>query len=74
MERKSSDSQLWDEYLTSPTEINKERIVKRYLPLVKYVVGRMIVSPPSGLDYEDLLSFGVFGLLDAVNRFDISKG
>ena len=74
MERKSSDSQLWDEYLASPTEHNKERIVKRYLPLVKYVVGRMIVSPPSGLDYEDLLSFGVFGLLDAVNRFDISKG
>jgi RNA polymerase sigma factor for flagellar operon FliA len=74
LERKSSDSQLWDEYLASPTEHNKERIVKRYLPLVKYVVGRMIVSPPSGLDYEDLLSFGVFGLLDAVNRFDISKG
>ena len=74
MERKSSDSRLWDEYLASPTEFNKERIVRRYLPLVKYVVGRMIVSPPSGLDYEDLLSFGVFGLLDAVNRFDISKG
>ena len=74
MERKSSDSRLWDEYFNSPTEYNKERIVRRYLPLVKYVVGRMIVSPPSGLDYEDLLSFGVFGLLDAVNRFDISKG
>lgn len=34
----------------------------------------MAVSPPSGLDYDDLLSFGVFGLLDAIDRFDISKG
>lgn len=34
----------------------------------------MAVTPPSGLDYEDLLSFGVFGLLDAVDRFDASKG
>jgi len=34
----------------------------------------MAVSAPPGLDYEDLLSFGVFGLLDAVDRFDLSKG
>jgi RNA polymerase sigma factor for flagellar operon FliA len=34
----------------------------------------MAVSPPSGLDYDDLLSFGVFGLLDAIDRFDVSKG
>jgi RNA polymerase sigma factor for flagellar operon FliA len=34
----------------------------------------MSVSAPPGLDYEDLLSFGVFGLLDAVDRFDFSKG
>ncbi|HRX25701.1 MAG TPA: FliA/WhiG family RNA polymerase sigma factor, partial [Aminivibrio sp.] len=51
-----------------------ENIVKRYLPLVKYVTARMAVSPPSGLDYDDLLSFGVFGLLDAIDRFDVSKG
>jgi len=68
------DAELWREYATAPTAEHKERIVKRYLPLIKYVVGRMAVSAPPGLDYEDLLSFGVFGLLDAVDRFDLSKG
>jgi len=71
---KSSDAELWTEYLAARDERNKEKIVKRYLPLVKYVVARMAVSPPSGLDYDDLLSFGVFGLLDAIDRFEISKG
>lgn len=64
----------WREYAENPTAELKEKIVKRYLPLIKYVVGRMAVSAPSGLDYEDMLSFGVFGLLDAIDRFDISKG
>jgi len=68
------DAELWSEYAAAPTDEHKERIVKRYLPLIKYVVGRMAVSAPPGLDYEDLLSFGVFGLLDAVDRFDLSKG
>jgi len=71
---KSSDAELWIEFLRSGDERSRENIVKRYLPLVKYVVARMAVSPPSGLDYDDLLSFGVFGLLDAIDRFDISKG
>ncbi len=69
-----SDAELWLEYGKNPTAEHKEKIVKRYLPLIKYVVGRMSVSAPSGFDYEDLLSFGVFGLLDAIDRFDLSKG
>jgi len=68
------DVGLWEEYASNPTESCRERIVKRYLPLIKYVVARMAVTPPPGLDYEDLLSFGVFGLLDAIDRFDLSKG
>ena len=68
------DAELWQDYARNPTAEYKERIVKRYLPLIKYVVGRMTVSAPPGLDYEDLLSFGVFGLLDAIDRFDLSKG
>ena len=69
----NSDAKLWEEYANSPTEACRERIVKRYLPLIKYVVARMAVTPPPGLDYEDLLSFGVFGLLDAIERFDLSN-
>jgi RNA polymerase sigma factor for flagellar operon FliA len=74
LELETPDAELWREYGKNPTAEHKERIVKRYLPLIKYVVGRMAVSAPPGLDYEDLLSFGVFGLLDAIDRFDISRG
>ena len=63
---------LWEEF--ARTGKGRDELVTRYLPLIKYVVGRMAVTPPSGLDYEDILSFGVFGLLDAVDKFDPSKG
>ena len=63
---------LWEEYSRSGR--GRDELVTRYLPLIKYVVGRMAVTPPSGLDYEDILSFGVFGLIDAVDKFDPSKG
>ncbi|WP_286846244.1 MULTISPECIES: sigma-70 family RNA polymerase sigma factor [Aminobacterium] len=71
---KERDQELWTRYFRDRSEAAKEEVVCRYLPLVKYVVGRMAVSPPSGLDYDDLLSFGVFGLLDAIDRFDLEKG
>lgn len=74
MSPEAADAALWKEYAETRSEGCRERIVKRYLPLIKYVVGRMVVTPPSGLDYEDLLSFGIFGLLDAIERFDLSKG
>ena len=66
------EAELWAEY--SRTGRGRDELVTRYLPLIKYVVGRMAVTPPTGLDYEDILSFGVFGLLDAVDKFDVSKG
>ncbi len=68
----SEEKKLWEEY--SRTGLGRDEIIVKYLPLIKYVVSRMAVTPPSGLDYEDLLSFGVFGLLDAVEKFDPSKG
>jgi len=70
----NSDAELWCTYAKNPSTEHRDRIVKRYLPLVKYVVGKMNVPPPRGLDYDDLVSFGVFGLLGAVEKFDLSKG
>ncbi len=66
------EKKLWEDY--SRTGRGRDELITRYLPLIKYVVGRMAVTPPQGLDYEDILSFGVFGLLDAVDKFDPSKG
>ena len=69
---KTGEQLQWEEF--ARTGRGREELIKRYLPLIKYVVGRMAVTPPQGLDYEDILSFGVFGLMDAVDRFDPSKG
>lgn len=68
------NSKLWEAYCQAPTSHLKGEIVKRYLPLVRYVAGRMVVSAPPGLDFEDLLSFGSLGLLDAIDRFELDRG
>lgn len=66
------EKRIWEE--KSRTGRGRDELIMRYLPLIRYVAGRMAVTPPSGLDYEDILSFGVFGLIDAVEKFDPSKG
>ncbi|QTX31641.1 FliA/WhiG family RNA polymerase sigma factor [Aminithiophilus ramosus] len=71
---RESDRELWSDFASDPSAENREKLVVRYLPLVRYVANRMALVPPPGLDYEDLLSFGVFGLLDAMDRFDPRKG
>lgn len=68
------DKGLWDAYRSEGTEVRREALVRRYLPLVKFVVGRMAVKAPPGLDYEDMLSFGAIGLLDAIERFEPERG
>lgn len=68
------DDLLWQRHQANPDSACKEAIVRRYLPLVKYVVARMTVTPPSGMDYEDLISFGILGLLDAIERFEPERG
>ena len=72
MNSSKDEKQLWEEYIH--TGAGRDELIVKYLPLIKYVVGRMAVTPPQGLDYEDLLSFGVFGLMDAIEKFDPSKG
>jgi len=49
---------------------DREAIIVRYAPLVKYVVGRLAISLPAVIDYDDLLGYGTLGLIDAVDRFD----
>jgi len=68
------NEKLWAEYMGSRDPRLKDEIVKRFLPLVRYVASRMSVKFHSGLDFEDILSFGVLGLLDAVDRFEPERG
>jgi RNA polymerase sigma factor for flagellar operon FliA len=68
------NEKLWEEYMRSREPRLKDEIVKRFLPLVRYVASRMSVKFQTGIDFEDILSFGVFGLLDAVERFEPDRG
>jgi RNA polymerase sigma factor for flagellar operon FliA len=68
------NEKLWAAYASSKEPNLKDEIVKRFLPLVRYVASRMAVKFPSGLDFEDIMSFGVLGLLDAVDRFEPERG
>jgi RNA polymerase sigma factor for flagellar operon FliA len=69
-----SVDELWRDYLTTDDSALREQLILQYAPLVKYVVGRMAVASSSILDMEDLLGFGTLGLIDAVSRFDPTRG
>lgn len=52
----------------------REEMIIKYLPYVKYIASRLVSGKPPGVEYEDLISFGILGLIDAIERFDPSKG
>ncbi|MEX2504147.1 MAG: RNA polymerase sigma factor WhiG [Egicoccus sp.] len=65
---------LWERYRDAPDPDVRERLILHYSPLVKYVAGRVAVGMPSSVDHADLVSYGIFGLLDAIEKFDVDKG
>lgn len=65
--------ELWRAYKTTGDERARERLVVAYSPLVKYVVGRMRVNLPAHVDESELISYGLTGLVGAVQRFDPSR-
>lgn len=61
---------LWDAYLTEPTRPVRDRLLVHYTPLVRAVAHRTAAGLPTYVDIADLVQSGVFGLIDAVERFD----
>jgi len=49
-------------------------VLKKFIPLVKYIASRVIIGKGKYIEYEDLISYGMIGLMDAFNKFDSSKG
>lgn len=64
---------LWDEYKKNPTQELREKIIILYAPLVKIVAGRMNMYLGKNVEFDDLCGYGVFGLIDAIDRFDTKK-
>ncbi len=65
---------LWHQYTTTRDLQTREKLLTKYLPLVKYVAGKMMFSLPTCVDYNDLLSAGVMGLIGALERFKPEQG
>lgn len=65
---------LWQKYTSKPDPATREKLIMEYLPLVKYVVGRMAVTLPPTVDSEDLMGYGVMGLISAIERFNPERG
>lgn len=60
-------------YNIGGTDLTREEIIHKYLHLVKYVAGRMSMHLPSNVDINDLINDGVFGLMDAIEKFDETR-
>ncbi|HVW40352.1 MAG TPA: FliA/WhiG family RNA polymerase sigma factor, partial [Amycolatopsis sp.] len=65
---------LWREFRSRPHQRLRERLVLHYAPLVKYVAGRVGTGLPTHVDVGDLVQSGIFGLLDAIEKFDAERG
>lgn len=61
-------------YSISGRSLSREEIVHKYLPLVKYVAGKISVNLPSHVEINDLINEGILGLIDAISKYDDSRG
>lgn len=65
---------IWRGYKKSRSEDLRNVLIERYLPLVRYISERLLMSLPKSIELEDLQSAGVFGLMDAIDGFDLERG
>jgi len=68
-----SEDDLWSLYKERRDPSIRDAFIRQYAPLVKYVAGKVAASMPNTVEFEDLVGFGVFGLLDAIEKFDPDK-
>lgn len=67
--------ELWNLYKANNTDKKiREKLILNYIHLVKYVVGRLVISLPASINHDDLMGYGVEGLIEAVDRFDPTRG
>jgi RNA polymerase sigma factor FliA len=65
--------ELWQDFKKTGEGPLRERLILHYSPLVKYVAGRVGVGLPPNIEQADLVSYGIFGLIDAIEKFDLER-
>ena len=74
MTERISEEELWDRFRNRNDASAREDLILKYMGLVKYVVDRLSMKTPSTIEYNDLCSCGIIGLVSAVDRFDPNLG
>ena len=64
---------LWEAYQKNPSPEIREQIILEYAPLVKVVAGRLSMYLGYNVEYDDLVGYGIFGLIDAIDKYDFQK-
>jgi RNA polymerase sigma factor for flagellar operon FliA len=67
-------AKLWTDYKSNGTDEARERLILHYSPLVKFVAGRVAAGLPQSIEQADLVSYGIFGLIDAIDKFEPERG
>ena len=65
---------MWVRFKQTGDPVLRNSLIERYLPLVRYIAERVLAKLPQNIELDDLTSAGIFGLMDAVNGFDLSRG
>ena len=69
----TAKKELWENYRTEKSDASRDKLIVEYIPLVKAVAGRLSMYLGYSVDYEDLCSYGIFGLIDAIDKYDSDK-
>lgn len=64
---------IWQEFKDTHNAKAREKLIEHYIPLVQYLVGRVAIHLPDNVDTHDLLSYGIFGLMDAIDKYDLGR-
>ncbi len=67
------DQKLWEQYRTTHDQRIKDALIMKYASFVKYVAGRIAVNLPSNVEFDDLVSYGILGLIDAIDKYDSER-
>ena len=70
----SQIERLWAQYKEHATREVRDQLIVHYSPLVKFVAGRVAAGLPQNIEQSDLVSYGIFGLIDAIDKFDPGRG
>ncbi|MBU1246895.1 FliA/WhiG family RNA polymerase sigma factor [Patescibacteria group bacterium] len=71
---KKNENQLWKHYKKTKDPKTRETFILEYAPLVRGVAGRVARSTPPNIEFDDLVSYGILGLIDAIEKYDPSQG